>query len=96
MTYKFFVYILTNFNRTVLYIGITSDLQKRIREHRLGKGSKFTAKYNLKYVIYFEEFCDVYEAIQREKDLKSKSRQKKEAIINQFNPNWDDLSSSIS
>ncbi len=84
-----FVYIMTNKNRTTLYIGVTNNLCRRIYEHKnhLKKGS-FTDRYNLEYCIYYEEFSYFKEAIQREKELKKWNRQKKENLINKKNPEW--------
>ncbi len=85
------VYIITNFNRTVLYIGVTSNLELRLAEHRQGidKGiSSFTARYRVCYLIYFEHFGHISDAILREKQLKKWTRAKKEALIARVNPNW--------
>jgi len=84
-----FVYIMTNKNRTTLYIGVTNDLCRRIFEHKnhLIKNS-FTERYNLEFCIYYEEFVYFDLAIQREKELKKWSRQKKEKLINNINPDW--------
>ena len=84
-----YIYIMTNKNKTVLYIGVTNNLPRRIYEHKnhLLKGS-FTDKYNLEYCIYYEEFPHFDMAIHREKELKKWNRQKKEALINQMNPEW--------
>ena len=87
-----YVYILTNKNKTTLYIGVTSDLCRRIYEHKnhLIKDS-FTDKYNLEHCIYFEEFSYIGLAIQREKEIKKWNRQKKEDLINKKNPRWEVL-----
>jgi putative endonuclease len=87
-----FVYILTNKNKTTLYVGVTNDLVRRIYEHKnhIIKNS-FTDKYNLEYCIYYEEFPYFDLAIQREKELKKWNRQKKEALINKKNPEWKEL-----
>jgi len=84
-----FVYIMTNKNRTTLYIGVTNDLCRRIYEHKnhLLKGS-FTDRYNLEHCIYYEEFSYFNKAIQREKELKKWNRQKKEDLISKKNPEW--------
>lgn len=84
-----FVYIMTNKNRTTLYIGVTNDICRRIYEHKnhLLKNS-FTDKYNLEYCIYYEEFPCFDLAIRREKALKKWNRQKKENLINKKNPEW--------
>lgn len=83
------VYIMTNKNKTTLYIGVTNDLCRRIFEHKshLNKNS-FTDKYNLEYCIYYEEFPFFDLAIKREKELKKWNRQKKEDLINKKNPEW--------
>lgn len=87
-----YVYIMTNKNKTTLYIGVTNNLCRRIYEHKnhLIKNT-FTAKYNLEYCIYFEEFQYFDIAIQREKELKKWNRQKKEALINKKNPEWKEI-----
>ena len=92
MTDKLYcVYIMTNKINTVLYTGVTNDLQRRVTEHRSGKGSKFTAKYHLTKLVFFECGDDVYAAMEREKQIKGGSRQSKENLINAMNPNWNDL-----
>ena len=84
-------YILTNKNKTVLYIGVTSNLEVRIAQHKSKTFGGFTAKYNVDRLIYFEEFQSIEEAIEREKQLKGKTRKKKELLINTFNPQWDEI-----
>jgi len=86
-----YVYILTNLRKTVLYIGVTSNLKKRISDHESGCGSAFTRKYKVKQLVYFEVFEDISFAIQREKSLKGITRKKKEALISSVNPTWQDL-----
>lgn len=90
----FFVYILTNKNRTTLYIGITNDLKRRLEEHRNKEIHGFTAQYNLNRLVYFETFSDPQSAIAREKQLKGWLRKKKIQIIEKQNPHWQDLSVS--
>lgn len=89
MTRGGFVYIMTNKNRTTLYVGVTNDLHRRTYEHanHLMKGS-FTDRYNLEDCIYFERFPPIQLAITREKELKKWSRKKKEDLINKKNPEW--------
>lgn len=89
---QYFVYILTNFTRSTLYIGVTNDLVIRMEEHRSGKIEGFTKRYNVKYLVYFEEGDDIREAIYREKKLKKWNRAWKERLINETNPEWKDLS----
>jgi putative endonuclease len=87
-----FVYIMTNKNKTTLYVGVTSDLPKRVLQHKnhIYKNA-FTAKYNVEYCIYFEGFLSIEIAIQREKEIKKWSRKKKEELINKVNPEWMEL-----
>jgi putative endonuclease len=93
MAKKGYAYILTNKNHTVLYVGVTSNLPKRIEEHRTGKYKKsFSHRYNMTELMYFEEFSSIVDAIAREKQLKAGSRQKKLDLINGLNPEWKDLS----
>ncbi len=81
-----YVYIITNKNRTTFYIGVTANLLKRITEHKLGIGSKFTRKYKIKDLIYFEEFNDINKSIDREKQLKNWHRKWKINLIKTVNP----------
>ena len=75
----------------MLYIGVTNELERRANEHSLGRGSAFARQYNAHKVIYFEAYPDPQSAIAREKQLKNWSRQKKEALIAETNPEWRDL-----
>ncbi len=86
-----FIYILTNRWNTVLYIGVTANLEKRIYEHQNGQMAGFTTKYRLQKLIYYEQFDRIEDAIAREKQLKGKSRAKKEDLINLANPNWIEI-----
>jgi len=86
-----YVYIITNKNKTVLYIGVTSNLQRRIYEHKSSCIPGFTKKYKVKYLIYYEEFNSIAQAINREKSLKGKTRLKKEKIIAKLNPDWSEI-----
>jgi len=88
---NYYVYCLSNFNNRVLYIGVTNDLLRRVYEHKHHLVSGFTAKYNVTRLIYFEQTNDAQSAIRREKQLKGWRREKKENLINQFNPEWKDL-----
>lgn len=86
------IYILTNVNRTVLYIGVTSDLISRLTEHREKVHPKsFTAKYNAVICVYYEGFSHIEEAINREKEIKKWRREKKDKLIYSLNPSWKDL-----
>lgn len=87
-----FVYILTNKNNTVLYVGRTVDLQGRLREHRSHQyPNAFTAKYQIYKLVYFEECEDYGHAVIREHQLKAGSRKKKIQLIESINPEWKDL-----
>ena len=96
MNYKNgYVYILTNKNNTTLYIGVTSNLAKRIYEHKNKLIDGFTQKYNLTKLVYYEIFDDITQAIAREKQIKGGSRKKKEELINSMNELWIDLYDTI-
>jgi putative endonuclease len=84
---QFYIYILTNAAHTVLYVGVTNNLQRRVMEHKTGQNKKsFTKRYNVNKLVYYEVFSSITEAIKREKQLKAGSRQKKPDLINGFNP----------
>jgi len=82
---------MTNKNNTVIYTGVTSDLLKRVYQHKTKNEKGFTAKYNCDKLVYFEVFNDINKAIEREKQLKAGNRNKKEILINCQNPEWLDL-----
>jgi putative endonuclease len=86
-----YVYILTNKNNKVLYIGVTNDLERRIFEHKNKLVEGFTKKYNLNKLVYYEGTEDITNAIEREKQLKNWHRDWKINLINSFNPIWKDL-----
>ena len=89
---KYYVYILTNKNNTVLYTGVTRDLIRRVYEHKThADPNSFTAKYKIGKLVYFEETNDVKAAIEREKQIKSWSRDRKASLIFDGNPHWVDL-----
>jgi len=85
------VYIMTNKNNTVLYTGVSNDLLRRVAEHKVRKGGKFTSKYKITKLVYYECGNDVIAAIEREKQIKAGSRQSKVNLINEINPEWQDL-----
>ncbi len=87
-----YVYILSNKRNGTLYVGVTSNLVKRIFEHKEKVVSGFSAKYNLDLLVYYEEWWSIEEAIQREKQLKAGNRKKKLSLIESINPDWKDLS----
>ena len=83
---------MTNKNNTVIYTGVTSDLKKRVFQHKTKVYKGFTSNYNCDKLVYYETFTDINQAIAREKQIKSGSRKKKEMLIIAMNFNWDDLS----
>jgi putative endonuclease len=87
----FYVYILANRIGGTLYIGVTNDLIRRVAEHRLKEVEGFTKKYEISRLLYFEQFDDAENAIRREKRLKKWNRAWKIRLIEEHNPNWDDL-----
>jgi len=84
----YYVYILTNAHNTVLYTGVTNDLERRCSEHKKKIIKGFTQKYNVDKLIYFEIFDMIEDAIAREKQIKGYSRTKKIALVDQFNIEW--------
>ena len=88
----YYVYILTNYTNSVMYIGMTNDLTRRISEHKSGLIEGFTKKYHVHKLVYFESTEDVNNAIKREKQLKGWTRAKKNALAETVNPEWKDLS----
>jgi putative endonuclease len=90
------VYILTNYNHRVLYVGVTNNLIRRVYEHKNHlDSSSFTSKYDVNRLVYYEFFEDITPAIAREKQIKSGSRKKKLDLINSFNPEWKDMYSQV-
>ena len=92
---QYWVYMLTNVNNRTLYIGVTGDLVRRVSEHRLKQIKGFTSKYNLRKLVYSEVFTEVDAAIAREKQLKGWRREKKNALVEESNPEWRDLYEDI-
>ncbi|WP_353684680.1 GIY-YIG nuclease family protein [Thermodesulfovibrio sp. 3907-1M] len=95
MPEQYYVYIMTNKYNTVLYTGVTNNLIKRVYEHKNKLVKGFTSKYNITKLVYYEIARDVNEAIKREKQIKSWSRDKKESLIESINPQWKDLYEEI-
>ncbi len=88
----YYVYIMTNKGNSVLYTGVTSELENRRIQHRTKNyPDSFTAKYNINKLLYYERFADVNDAIAREKQIKAGSRKRKIDLIEKDNPNWLDL-----
>ena len=95
MTEAYCVYIMTNQYNTVLYTGVTSNLSRRVWEHKSGVGSTFTSQYRVTKLVYFEVTPSIHSAILREKQIKAGSRQKKIMLIESINPSWADLSDTL-
>jgi putative endonuclease len=95
ITRWYYVYIVTNFSKNVIYVGVTNDLKRRITEHYFRVGSSFTSKYNLFNLVYFERTPYILDAIKREKEIKGWRRSKKNALINSFNPGWRFLNKEV-
>ena len=87
---RYYVYILSNASRT-LYVGMTNDLARRVREHKSKAVPGFSAKYNVTQLVYFEETSHPQAAIEREKELKKWRRSKKVKLVSTTNPTWSDL-----
>ena len=87
----YYIYIITNKYNTVIYTGVTNNLERRVFEHKTKTGSRFTAKYNVEKLVYFEIFLYINDAIAREKQIKGGSRQKKIDLIEKANPEWLEL-----
>ena len=88
----YYVYMLTNANNTVIYVGVTNDLPRRLSEHKSGAVDSFTKRYRVHKLVYFEEYHNPNDAISREKQLKGWRRSKKNALVETTNPSWSDLS----
>lgn len=92
---RYYVYILTSKENTALYIGVTNDLRRRLNEHKSGLSGGFTKRYHLCKLVYFEEYSEISEAILREKRMKGWTREKKDALIEERNSEWMDLSEGV-
>lgn len=91
MPRQYYVYIMTNARRTVLYTGVTNDLVRRVCQHRSRRGGRFTGRYNCVKLVHYEIYRDSYNAILREKQIKGGPRRRKLELIEQTNPEWRDL-----
>jgi putative endonuclease len=87
----YYVYIMTNRSRVVVYVGMTSRLDSRVWDHKNHVVEGFTSRYDLDRLVYYEQFCDLISAITREKEIKGWRRAKKNALIETLNPKWEDL-----
>ncbi len=92
---EYYVYILTNWNNKVMYVGITNNLARRVYEHKHKMVNGFTKKYNLNKLVYYERTSDVFAAISREKEIKKWRREKKDRLVIALNPEWKDLSDEV-
>ncbi|KPK31709.1 MAG: hypothetical protein AMK70_11935 [Nitrospira bacterium SG8_35_1] len=92
----YYVYLLTNWNNKVVYVGMTNDLQRRIFEHKEKQVKGFTEKYNVHKLVYFEQTPEVEVALNREKEIKKWRREKKNKLVENANPLWRDLSDDFS
>jgi putative endonuclease len=90
-----YIYITSNMNNTTIYIGVTSDIVRRIYQHKSGEIEGFTSKYKVDKLVYYEIFDSIEDAIAREKQLKGWSRKKKNILIERQNPEWKDLWNEI-
>ena len=95
MNKQYYLYIMTNNHNTTLYTGVTSNLKKRIYEHKQKVVDGFTKRYNITKLVYYEVYDDPTNAIKREKQIKAGPRKKKIDLIKNMNPNWEDLYKNI-
>ncbi|TAG99851.1 MAG: GIY-YIG nuclease family protein [Sphingobacteriales bacterium] len=96
--HNYYVYIITNINKKVLYTGVTNNLKRRLYEHENGiaeYSSSFTGRYNVQHLLYFEYHQYILDAIAREKQIKGWTREKKVKMITDFNPQWEFLNEEI-
>ncbi|MBO3271158.1 GIY-YIG nuclease family protein [Hymenobacter defluvii] len=95
--HHYYVYLVTNPKRTTLYIGVTNDLVRRLDQHTSNEGQRhtFAGRYFCNLLVYWEQFGDINQAIAREKEIKGWRREKKDALIASFNPDWRDLTTEV-
>ena len=91
----YYVYILSNWNHRVLYVGVTNDIKRRLYEHKNGIIDGFTKRYNVHKLVYFDSTSDIYSAIAYEKKIKGWKRERKIRLIEEKNPQWEDLSKNL-
>ncbi len=94
MNRSYYIYILTNWNDKVMYIGMTNNLERRVYEHKNKLIKGFTKKYNVNKLVYFEQTNDINAALEREKEIKKWRREKKNNLVMSINSEWKDLSES--
>ena len=87
----YYTYIMSSYNNSAIYVGVTNDLERRVAEHKSGSIPGFTQKYNCKKLVYYESFSDIDQAISREKQIKGWIRKKKDVLIDSLNPERKDL-----
>ena len=92
MSERYFVYIMTNKTDSVMYVGVTNDIKRRVYEHKNGIVDGFTKRYCVNKLVYYEIYDDIYLAICREKQLKKWVRKKKNELVETRNPKWEDIS----
>lgn len=90
--HNYYVYILTNWSNTVMYVGLTNNLERRLSEHKRKLVEGFTKKYNVNKLVYYEHSYSIDDAIRREKQIKGWIRAKKDQLVASANPSWRDLS----
>ena len=98
MLSPYYVYVTTNEKKTVLYIGVTNNIQNRLSQHYFDSENakkSFAGKYNCYYLVYYATFDSIESAIAREKELKKWRREKKDRLISSFNPNWEFLNQQV-
>lgn len=95
MASHFYVYIMASQKNGTLYIGVTNDIIGRVEQHRAGTGSRFTSRYKVHTLVWYEQFADIREAIQREKTMNEWPRAWKTNLIERDNPHWVDLYPSL-
>ncbi len=88
---EYYLYLITNYSNSVLYLGVTNNLKRRITEHKKGVNKGFSKKYNCNKLVWFEKFTDIKFAIEKEKSMKKWKRLYKENLIKEINPEWNDL-----
>jgi len=93
--HNYYIYIISNWNNKVIYVGMTNDLERRIYEHKNKIFEGFSKKYNLNKLVYYEYTNDVNAAIQREKQIKKWRREKKNSLVESRNPEWKDLADEL-
>ena len=91
MQYKYYTYIMTNKSNSVVYVGVTNDLWRRVGEHKQNLVDGFTKRYNAHKLVYYEIFNDIKQAIKREKQIKGWLRARKNELISSLNPEWNEL-----